>query len=167
MLLLVTAGGTLAVVVGLFLCNRLARGIATPVLELVHASSELASGNLSVRVPGSRTLELDRLATAFNTMTERIEGLLADVRAKNRILADQRDQLEAANQAMTHFLTTASHELRTPVTNIFSFAEILTSIGTEDAATAEEFGAPGNYVLGANIAGFVRVAEAMRALGVI
>jgi glutamate dehydrogenase (NADP+) len=33
--------------------------------------------------------------------------------------------------------------------------------------TAEEYGAPGDYVLGANIAGFVRVAESMRALGVI
>jgi len=33
--------------------------------------------------------------------------------------------------------------------------------------TAEEYGAPGDYVLGANIAGFVRVADAMRALGVI
>jgi glutamate dehydrogenase (NADP+) len=35
------------------------------------------------------------------------------------------------------------------------------------AETSEEYGAPGDYVLGANIAGFVRVAEAMRALGVI
>jgi glutamate dehydrogenase (NADP+) len=35
------------------------------------------------------------------------------------------------------------------------------------AATADEYGAPGNYVLGANIAGFVRVAEAMQMLGVI
>jgi glutamate dehydrogenase (NADP+) len=33
--------------------------------------------------------------------------------------------------------------------------------------TAEEYGAPGDYVLGANIAGFIRVAEAMRMLGVI
>ncbi len=33
--------------------------------------------------------------------------------------------------------------------------------------TAREYGAAGNYVLGANIAGFVRVAEAMRAMGVI
>lgn len=34
-------------------------------------------------------------------------------------------------------------------------------------ATAEEFGAPGNYVLGANIAGFLRVARAMQALGLV
>jgi glutamate dehydrogenase (NADP+) len=35
------------------------------------------------------------------------------------------------------------------------------------AETADEYGAPGDYVLGANIAGFVRVAEAMRSLGVV
>jgi len=40
--------------------------------------------------------------------------------------------------------------------------------GIHDACyqTAEEYGAPGDYVLGANIAAFVRVAEAMRMLGV-
>ena len=33
--------------------------------------------------------------------------------------------------------------------------------------TAEEFGTPGNYVNGANIAGFIKVAKAMVALGLI
>jgi len=45
--------------------------------------------------------------------------------------------------------------------------DIMTNIHDVCAGTAEEYGAPGDYVLGANIAGFVRVAEAMRALGVI
>lgn len=46
-------------------------------------------------------------------------------------------------------------------------ASIMRNIHDTCHATAEEYGAPGNYVLGANIAGFVRVAEAMRMLGVI
>ncbi|HEV7344332.1 MAG TPA: NADP-specific glutamate dehydrogenase [Devosia sp.] len=46
-------------------------------------------------------------------------------------------------------------------------AEIMRTIHDNCASTADEYGAPGDYVLGANIAGFVRVAEAMRALGVI
>ena len=46
-------------------------------------------------------------------------------------------------------------------------AAIMCNIHDTCAETAEEYGAPGDYVLGANIAGFVRVAEAMRALGVI
>jgi glutamate dehydrogenase (NADP+) len=43
----------------------------------------------------------------------------------------------------------------------------MTNIHDSCAETAEEYGSPGDYVLGANIAGFVCVAEAMRALGVI
>ncbi|MGQ7794373.1 NADP-specific glutamate dehydrogenase [Faunimonas sp. B44] len=45
-------------------------------------------------------------------------------------------------------------------------AAIMRNIHDSCAETAEEYGAPGDYVLGANIAGFVRVAQAMRALGV-
>ncbi|MFV0358278.1 NADP-specific glutamate dehydrogenase [Tropicimonas sp.] len=46
-------------------------------------------------------------------------------------------------------------------------ATIMRNIHDTCAETAEEYGAPGDYVLGANIAGFVCVAEAMEALGVI
>jgi glutamate dehydrogenase (NADP+) len=46
-------------------------------------------------------------------------------------------------------------------------ARIMRDIHDRCAETADEYGAPGDYVLGANIAGFVRVAEAMDALGVI
>ena len=46
-------------------------------------------------------------------------------------------------------------------------ASIMRGIHDTCAETADEYGAPGNYVLGANIAGFVKVAEAMRAFGVI
>ena len=46
-------------------------------------------------------------------------------------------------------------------------AVIMKNIHDTCAGTAEEYGAPGDYVLGANIAGFVKVAKAMDALGVI
>jgi glutamate dehydrogenase (NADP+) len=46
-------------------------------------------------------------------------------------------------------------------------AAIMRDIHDTCAETAEEFGVGGDYVLGANIAGFVRVADAMRMLGVI
>ena len=46
-------------------------------------------------------------------------------------------------------------------------AAIMKHIHDTCAETAEEYGVVGDYVQGANIAGFVRVAEAMRSLGVI
>lgn len=35
------------------------------------------------------------------------------------------------------------------------------------AETSEEYGMPGDYVAGANIAGFVKVADAMKAFGIV
>ena len=46
-------------------------------------------------------------------------------------------------------------------------AVIMRGIHDRCLATADEFGSPGDYVAGANIAGFTRVADAMLALGVI
>lgn len=46
-------------------------------------------------------------------------------------------------------------------------ASIIRNIHDTCAETADEYGAPGDYVLGANIAGFERVAAAMTAFGVI
>ena len=45
--------------------------------------------------------------------------------------------------------------------------EIMVNIHERCARTAEEYGAPGDYVVGANISGFVKVADAMLAQGVI
>ncbi|MBA2126513.1 NADP-specific glutamate dehydrogenase [Hyphomicrobium methylovorum] len=44
---------------------------------------------------------------------------------------------------------------------------IMHSIHDNCAQTADEYGSPGNYVLGANVTGFIRVAEAMQAMGVV
>jgi len=44
---------------------------------------------------------------------------------------------------------------------------IMKSIHTASVEAANEYGTPGNYVSGANIAGFTKVAEAMMAQGVV
>ena len=44
---------------------------------------------------------------------------------------------------------------------------IMNDIHDACAGTADEYGSPGDYVFGANATGFLRVAEAMRSLGVI
>jgi glutamate dehydrogenase (NADP+) len=46
-------------------------------------------------------------------------------------------------------------------------AGIMHSIHDRCLATADAYDSPGNYVLGANVAGFTKVADAMLALGVV
>ncbi|HCP60854.1 MAG TPA: glutamate dehydrogenase, partial [Actinobacteria bacterium] len=45
--------------------------------------------------------------------------------------------------------------------------DIMKAIHKQARETAEEYGTPGNYVNGANIAGFVKVADAMLDQGVV
>lgn len=45
--------------------------------------------------------------------------------------------------------------------------DIMTGVHDRCATAAEEYGSPGDYVAGANISGFVKVADAMLALGVV
>ncbi len=45
--------------------------------------------------------------------------------------------------------------------------QIMIDIHNTCHETAEEFGQPGNYVLGANVAGFIKVARAMVAMGLV
>ena len=45
--------------------------------------------------------------------------------------------------------------------------QIMSGIHAACYETAEEYGAPGNYVVGANIVGFLRVSQAMIAQGII
>jgi glutamate dehydrogenase (NADP+) len=45
--------------------------------------------------------------------------------------------------------------------------DIMKAIHKVSRETAEEYGAPGNYVVGANIAGFVKVADAMLDQGIV
>ena len=44
---------------------------------------------------------------------------------------------------------------------------IMVNIHKNASETAEKYGMPGNYVAGANIAGFLKVAEAMQAQGMV
>lgn len=46
-------------------------------------------------------------------------------------------------------------------------SDIMTSIHDRCLETADEYGMPGDYVAGANIGGFIQVADAMLALGVV
>ncbi len=45
--------------------------------------------------------------------------------------------------------------------------QIMCGIHDTCLATAEEFGSPGDYIVGANLAGYIKVADAMVAMGVI
>jgi two-component system OmpR family sensor kinase len=121
--LLIAGGGAtlLAVIVGLLV----SRGLAAPLRDLTAAAGQMSGGDLSIRAPVRGKSEIGQLAQQFNQMAERLEVSFAE-------LAAERDSLR-------HFIADTSHELRTPVTALKSFNELLQGAAANDPAARAEF----------------------------
>jgi len=82
-----------------------------PLEDLVEASGRLAGGDLDARVTVGGLSETATLGGAFNEMAEELQRR-----------AGERDQLDRMKD---EFVLTASHELRSPLTSVQGFAELL------------------------------------------
>jgi len=82
-----------------------ARSIARPVGAISAATSAIAEGDLTARVPQAGDGELGRLAASFNAMAERIQ-------AQSAALAHSRDQLEQRVHERTAELASTAERLR-------------------------------------------------------
>jgi two-component system sensor histidine kinase BaeS len=82
-----------------------------PLEELVDAAGRLAGGERSARVEVGGLSETAALGAAFNEMAEQLER--------------EASQREILDRLKDEFVLTASHELRSPLTSVQGFAELL------------------------------------------
>jgi len=109
--LLVGAGLIAGLTGAALLFSGLIASMRRPLEELVEASGRLAAGDLNTRVKIGGLSETASLGTAFNEMAGELQRR-----------AGERDQLETMKD---EFVLTASHELRSPLTSVQGFAELL------------------------------------------
>jgi two-component system sensor histidine kinase BaeS len=109
---LLVAAGLLAGLTGaLLLFSGLISSMRRPLEELVDAAGRLAGGDLRARVEVGGLSETAALGSAFNEMAERLER--------------DASQREVLDRLKDEFVLTASHELRSPLTSVQGFAELL------------------------------------------
>jgi len=109
--LLVGAGLIAGLTGAALLFTGLIASMRRPLEDLVEASGQLAGGDLNARVKIGGLSETATLGAAFNEMAEELQRR-----------AGERDQLDRMKD---EFVLTASHELRSPLTSVQGFAELL------------------------------------------
>lgn len=109
--LLVGAGLIAGLTGAALLFSGLIASMRRPLEDLVEASGRLAGGDLDARVKVGGLSETAALGSAFNEMAEELQRR-----------AGERDQLERMKD---EFVLTASHELRSPLTSVQGYAELL------------------------------------------
>ncbi len=95
----------------LLLFTGLIASMRRPLEQLVDAAGRLAAGDRSTRVEVGGLSETATLGNAFNEMAADLE-----------LEASERDKLDRMKD---EFVLTASHELRSPLTSVQGFAELL------------------------------------------
>lgn len=103
----------------------MSRSLTAPLHDLIQTTEQMRGGALSARASVRTHDEIGLLATQFNTMAARLESSFAE-------LAAERD-------ALRRFVADASHELRTPITALKTFGELLLGPAGELTATRLEF----------------------------
>lgn len=82
-----------------------------PLTRLVRATKELANGNIKYRAKVKTKDELGLLTARFNSMADQIE--------------DNIRSLEEASEQKDRFMGAFTHELKTPMTSIIGYSELL------------------------------------------
>lgn len=101
----ITGGfGLVVLVVGTGVVLNVANRLLGPVRELADTAEMSTATDLSTRIPVRGTDEVNRLASTFNAML---------------------DRLESAFEAQRQFVDDAGHELRTPITIVRGHLELL------------------------------------------
>jgi signal transduction histidine kinase len=96
----------------------LVRSIARPVRAAAGAATQIAAGDLRIRLEEVGPGEIRELERAFNSMAESLGE-------SKRELERQYEQLRESERLRTELLSIFSHELRTPLASVLGYTSLL------------------------------------------
>ncbi len=108
---------SIVIVIGIILAIAMSKSIAKPIVNITKSADKLAKGNYETEFEGGNYLEIETLANTLNYASDEI----------SKVDMMQRD-----------LIANVSHDLRTPLTMVKAYAEMIRDLSGDNPVKREE-----------------------------
>ena len=120
--LYIIGGATL--VIAAILISYISKRFTEPILELNEIARKMSKLDFSKKYESNGTNdEIDNLGKSINTMSDKLETTIKQLRNNNIELEKDIEEKSKVNEMKTQFISDVSHELKTPIALIQGYAE--------------------------------------------
>lgn len=123
---------------GILLVWYFSRRLTEPLRELAILSARMADLDFDAKYTSGGEGEIGVLGENFNSMSEKLESTISELKNANFRLQQDIEQKEKIEKMRTDFMGNVSHELKTPIALIQGYAEGLRE-GVSDDPESREF----------------------------
>lgn len=126
--------GMITIIIAALAVSIISRKFAEPILELNDITKHMAKLDFSkkYRISDSDN-EINELGKNINTMSDKLEGTIKQLRDNNRELEKDIEEKSKIDEMRKQFISDVSHELKTPIALIQGYAEgLVENVNTDE-----------------------------------
>lgn len=126
--------GLLAIIIAALAVSIISRKFTEPILELNDITKQMAKLDFSKKYRTKDSSdEINELGKNINTMSDKLEGTIKQLRDTNRELEKDIEEKSKIDEMRKQFISDVSHELKTPIALIQGYAEgLVENVNTDD-----------------------------------
>jgi signal transduction histidine kinase len=117
--------GVISILLSGFISARLSTRIARPIRAVEDIAKSMANLDFSRKIRVNTRDEIGSLASSINALSDQLQGTIQELQEKNRALEEDIRFISKMDERRKEFLSSVSHELKTPIALIQGYAEAL------------------------------------------
>ena len=129
--------GLLAIGLGGIVLLMISNSFTKPILHMTNIARRMSQLDFEAKYPVTTQDEIGMLGTSINTLSERLEKTISELKAANNELQKDIERKTQIDEMRKDFLSNVSHELKTPIALIQGYAEGLQDNINDDRESRE------------------------------